>query len=715
VSGADVEVVTKLTLETVADQMLARIKDGLVDVKKGEDDAKDSGDGWLNSFIEKSHQMGFEIREMAERVYDFAKSFVDTAAEGNAADTAIAGLISTAQGRDWDSAFDMASEYGDAMDVIAAKAGVAGDSVGEAFQTMLEIGGATEMGLTNAKNQVAQLAHLAGVLGKDAGGIAREFSMMGEGVLRTKGQLFQLLQSTGIFGDDIKKAGEQWTKLTDTQRANLLGRGLNDLTNQLEDAKPSFNQLKQSMVDMYETGKEKLGEPLMNALIPVLESVKAKLTSVMPAIEEFAEKIGPQIAKWVDEAYDTVQEAGEYVSDNWDSITTSVGDVFAGIQSAFSMMWEAVKFLVANKEVIVALLALNAAKNFAQSAVAVSGGGKAGGGMGSGLGESMGSLASSIGGLITNGVSPATAAFAGLSIVTAAGVHIWTMFNEAAEDFADTAKRGHEQRQKVADAGDVEWLKVILANKQRMLSVANERMEKSDHATTQTGYNLMDSGDYSQTKKLAEQYARDIVETQQMIDTAIATADAKAKAAADMKAAQQQVGHQQFINDSLRMISAYHEADTLHSAAAQTYADNLAVNITGQMIDGYNRAMASGNQAQAVYLANIFAGDSHLQAAFLESGQKIEGGLLGLANNISDSSSSFKANLEKIGGSFASDGKAKIEPPKVSLSGGGPVTINIKQDYRDQDPDRVAVVFQRDLEKAAYRRMQSQFTTPFGS
>ena len=41
-------------------------------------------------------------------------------------------------------------------------------------------------------------------------------------------------------------------------------------------------------------------------------------------------------------------------------------------------------------------------------------------------------------------------------------------------------------------------------------------------------------------------------------------------------------------------------------------------------------------------------------------------------------------------------------------------TFNLKQDFRDQDPDRVAVAFQDDIGNAAVSRLQSRFASPFG-
>jgi hypothetical protein len=40
--------------------------------------------------------------------------------------------------------------------------------------------------------------------------------------------------------------------------------------------------------------------------------------------------------------------------------------------------------------------------------------------------------------------------------------------------------------------------------------------------------------------------------------------------------------------------------------------------------------------------------------------------------------------------------------------------FHIKQDFRDQDPDRVMIEFRKDLQKHAVARIQSRNATPFG-
>jgi hypothetical protein len=59
------------------------------------------------------------------------------------------------------------------------------------------------------------------------------------------------------------------------------------------------------------------------------------------------------------------------------------------------------------------------------------------------------------------------------------------------------------------------------------------------------------------------------------------------------------------------------------------------------------------------------------------------------------------------------DTAANKPPPAVMQFNGGQ-TFNIKQDFRDQDPDRIAVVFKRDMMRAAESRLQAHTALPHG-
>ena len=88
----------------------------------------------------------------------------------------------------------------------------------------------------------------------------------------------------------------------------------------------------------------------------------------------------------------------------------------------------------------------------------------------------------------------------------------------------------------------------------------------------------------------------------------------------------------------------------------------------------------------------------------------VEGGLDKFADIVLAGGSQFAGFAAAIRGK---GGAAKVPAaPVVHMSGGQ--TFKITQDFRDVDPDRIALVFERDMVKLAENRIQARTTIPFG-
>jgi hypothetical protein len=58
---------------------------------------------------------------------------------------------------------------------------------------------------------------------------------------------------------------------------------------------------------------------------------------------------------------------------------------------------------------------------------------------------------------------------------------------------------------------------------------------------------------------------------------------------------------------------------------------------------------------------------------------------------------------------------SKLKDKAVNLNMNGGQTFNMKQDFRDQDPDRMAVIFRRDISRQATNRLSANTGMPFGT
>jgi hypothetical protein len=145
------------------------------------------------------------------------------------------------------------------------------------------------------------------------------------------------------------------------------------------------------------------------------------------------------------------------------------------------------------------------------------------------------------------------------------------------------------------------------------------------------------------------------------------------------------------VQDKLR--DAYRE--DIHQVASTT----MDVQSIGSLID---RAQGSQNEA-FLGAALEFVGNNELLTKALKDGQiPVKGGFEALANVIDEYAPSMKKMLEKLKGGDLAD--IKGQAPTMNFFGG----VHIKQDFRDQDPDRIIAVFRRDLAQQAVSRRQAR-------
>ncbi len=160
-------------------------------------------------------------------------------------------------------------------------------------------------------------------------------------------------------------------------------------------------------------------------------------------------------------------------------------------------------------------------------------------------------------------------------------------------------------------------------------------------------------------------------------------------------------------------MKAFEGADPAKMTEEQGYAFAQAQQEAAKAFaDSFNAAGKSNNQAAIQAAVQTVVGSKALQAALLESGTTVGLSLEKLAEVIGDKAKEF---VDKIGERAAKENKdSSAKPPPSVMQFNGGQTFNIKQDFRDQDPDRVAVVFQQDMRRAAENRLQAHNALPFG-
>lgn len=143
------------------------------------------------------------------------------------------------------------------------------------------------------------------------------------------------------------------------------------------------------------------------------------------------------------------------------------------------------------------------------------------------------------------------------------------------------------------------------------------------------------------------------------------------------------------------------------AAAAVPKEGPVSAEAAQALVNAYNQASLQHNEGNRRYIMSLLNGNVELQTAFIKFGGDVQGGLKKLAM---DMNNTHFLDLVRDA-SKASLDKGKPLAPVVQFNGN---TFNIKQDFRDQDPDRVMLVFKRDILESAKSRGQGTGALPFG-
>lgn len=668
---ASVEIKAELKLEDLASEVLKQIRGEVEGTSKEVDEAKNTWKDWAASAAQNLHNLGINVKDVAMQVVEFGKSFVDAAAGGQSADTALGGLISAVQGIPFDEANEKAKKFHDEMDDIAISAGAVGN-VEEAFHKLVDFTGATNEGLARARGNISSLSNISGVLGKDVNAITQEFALMQEGTIRTKGQLFQLLQSTGAFGQESKKVAAEWTKLTDEKRAAILDQAIGKIAGKFENIPKTFNNWQTSLANLGDVAKEQLGEPFMNALSPALEEVAKVITELKPDLLELAEAIGGEFKTLVDGALDSFREGIAYLKTH----KAEIKEVGETIRQAWGYAKDVMSFILAHKEEIALAFGAKMAGDGLASAVAM------GGKVKSAFSDLPAALNKSVGALNA------------LTVILGATSIAFSLIGkelDELDDFNDNKQGSQKNNDKVMlEAGKA----ALAGNVSKVDSLYTT--QKNFDAGKIKGADSVDFDDSFQGKNLLKLLAE----------------AKKTRAQMDQETAAYTQGLAQ---NSVQVGDALRKAGKDHYEGGKGLADEIVMSQAQTIALAYNQAITAGNMNAAQAAANYAQNSVAVQEALLQSGLVINGGLDQFAAMITDKAGVLAVGLMNFAGGSQFGGKTgKNIIVGAGGTGSGNVTMNIKQDFRNQDPDRIAVVFRRDIQKQAEQKYQSSSTSLFG-
>jgi hypothetical protein len=126
----------------------------------------------------------------------------------------------------------------------------------------------------------------------------------------------------------------------------------------------------------------------------------------------------------------------------------------------------------------------------------------------------------------------------------------------------------------------------------------------------------------------------------------------------------------------------------------------------------YNQAVNNNDQALANYIANFAAKNVLVGSELRKNADLLAGGFDAFIARLGEKTAALVDTIDVMSLPLASEAVAG-KGATINMNGGQ--NFNIKQDFREADPDRIALFFRRDLVRAATSRTRARVRTPFGA
>jgi hypothetical protein len=591
--------------------------------------------------------LGFQFDRGIHSAMELGHEVFGAANEMRETQKALAGVVMMTDktGMSFEGALDKGYALHEELEMIGVKAGVAGDSMMEAFQS---IAARSKKSTEEVTRFLEMSATVGRVVPGGLAGITAGFANIEMGVIRARNPVVQLVAASGILGSKLHNAREvakAMMKMSQEDQLKTAEAAIARMHEKVKDMPLTFSQLSTSMKGMREQVMVAMGEPLLRALTPPLQKLQQYFLANKESIEHWAKSVGEKVGEWMTSAAESFRDGFQYLQSHADEIA-------GAIKSAMHTVREVVNFLLEHKETIGIMFGAKLGIGAGMGAVNAA--------MGLGGALSCGAGASAFG--RTLGPAAAAGAAGALSVVIVGSVAVaideLVKLYKITDGFSSDAQQSEDAR------------------RARMFELAGK------HGATDE--------DKKELQKLEHSYRDNAAAA------GLTTAEVNKFVASlsDLRAAVQGV-------------DAANAAALAGMQGDEGMGQNVQAVDANQWINAYNTAIASGNDALVRNAMLVLGKNEWLAAALMNSADKLAGGYDALSQT-----------AEKFGlpmfGKGAREGVGGAMPKIAHVAMNGGQTFHIKQDFKDKDPDRIALIFRRDIAKAALTRTASRFGSPFG-
>lgn len=604
-----------------------------------------------------STALGVNLAPGLQSIVSSFQAMVDNAVNVQGRMRAVASYFVAGSDMAWSSAMNMSEKIDAQLYKSSIAIGQNIDDARAAFQYLAKASDGTTESLTAAANQTEKLLMFADVTGESVQGIASEWSMMEKGVLRTRGNLFKMLFHTGIFGKNMREASTYWGKLTDDQRNAKMAEAMGTITDRFASAPQTMGSVLAGLKNIKQRLMEVVGMNIIGVLTSRFDNVLKALERKRPQLESLAARFGVVLAKHIQGALDWAGNKLSWLEKNWDSVVSSV-------EKSAEKIMKTVEFIIDNKELIAAAYGVNMmAPTLQLGASAAPVLGK----MLTGLGGVTLSAGAAKAGMVALGVAAAPAAVA-LAAIAGVGAAVWQGY--------EFVKEGGFQS---------------LKNEWQGFRYGDAKFETEDvNATQRAMENALQTG-------MIDELASMIAYKQEKVELAKGNLGI-------------QFGEDAPEHYDASGVTAMEE-QLAHFRSYSTRINEAAITNGDAFITAYNQAVNNNDQAFATYIANFAAQNVIVGSELKKSGDKLAGGFDAFIARLHESTAAVVDTIDVMDLPVA--GSVQGKGSTVNLNGGQ--TFNIKQDFREADPDRIALFFRKDLVRAATSRTRSRVRTPFGA
>lgn len=566
---------------------------------------------------------------------------------------------------------DFAQGAHDVYNRLADIARASGVARGELVDAFTQTGANTTKTNDQLVAMISNVAQAARALPAPVKDIVEGFAEIEKNTISASNPLIQMVKQANLFRGHNEQIALKLQSMGRQGMLNVMNKALKEMQERAKTMPMTLKEMGDQLGDMKSDVMKLIGEPMVAALTPAFKRLQEWISSHRAEIEKYAHMMGTKLGGWIKDAAKLIQEGFNY-------IVTHADEIKKAIKEGFEFAKETFKWMIDHKELVAGA---------AIGSKAVSSG--AAGGAVDAIKGTM-NFAKALSAANATGIGPLAVGSAGAAAslavfavaLAAVGAAVY-MFGEYLKETGGYLNPSDGEAKKDMTA-QVEATSRIAAGYEQLNEAQIKEFDRFREAALANARVLGEN-----TRVVGEQ-----------IDAEWAKHRALQESAKGMVEARNLM--QSFEGADIGKMT---EDQANEYAAKQREAAKV-------FADSFNEAAKTSNAAALGAAVDIVTKSKSLQQALLDSGSTVGLSLDKLAEVIGDKAKDFVEDLKKRAGEDRASADNK-PPPKVMQFNGGQ-TFNIKQDFRDQDPDRIAVVFKRDMMRAAESRLQARTALPHG-